>query len=168
MNKYDYLMKCILVGDSGVGKSCLLYQFLAHEFRKEIEPTIGMEFGAKILELNDLIVRLQIWDSAGQENYRSITRSYYRNTICGFLVYDITSRKSFENIKQWLDETRTYGSADLYLVLVGNKCELTNREVEYKEGKAFAEDNKMHFFETSAKENINVQEMFIEIVKIIL
>ena len=162
-------MKFILIGDSGVGKSCLLFQFLEDKFKGGLEPTIGIEFGTKVLTIGDKVVRLQIWDSAGQENYRSITRSYYRNTICAFLIYDITSRRSFDDIKIWLDEAKTYGNGSMYFVLLGNKCELTNqREVSVQEAVKFAQDNQLLFFETSAKENINVFKAFESIVHRIL
>ncbi len=165
MSSYNYLMKFILIGNSGVGKSCILFQFLEDKFTNNIEPTIGIEFGTKNMKIKDKIVRLQIWDSAGQENYRSITRSYYRNTICTFLMYDITNRKSFEDIKLWLEEAKTYGNSSMYFILIGNKCELTDkREVPIEDGRNFAQENSMEFFETSAKENINVFKAFERVV----
>ena len=161
MSHYNYLMKFILIGNSGVGKSCLLFQFIEDKFKGNLEPTIGIEFGTKVMRSMGKVVRLQIWDSAGQENYRSITRSYYRNTICAFMVYDITCRKSFEDIKVWLDEAKTYGNGSIYYVLIGNKCELDEeREVPTQEGASFAKNNGMFFFEASAKENINVGNSF--------
>ena len=162
-------MKFILIGNSGVGKSCMLFQFIEDKFKNGIEPTIGIEFGTKIMDIKDKIVRLQIWDSAGQENYRSITRSYYRNTICAFLVYDTTSRKSFEDIKIWLEEAKTYGNSSMYFVLIGNKCDLKNeREVPLVDGETFANENNMIFFETSAKENVNVFKAFETVVDAIV
>ena len=169
MSNYNYLMKFILIGNSGVGKSCLLFQFIEDKFKGGLEPTIGIEFGTKVMHAQDKTIRLQIWDSAGQENYRSITRSYYRNTICAFLIYDITSRKSFEDVKIWLDEAKTYGNSSMYFVLLGNKCECKDqREVSTQEGAKFAQDNDLLFFETSAKENINVRSAFEQIVDRIL
>lgn len=117
-------MKFILIGDSGVGKSCFLYQFIENKFSDQLEPTIGIEFGTKILIVGNKTVRLQIWDSAGQENYRSITRSYYRNTIATFLVYDITNKQSFDHVKNWYQEACNYGNSQMYFILLGNKCEL--------------------------------------------
>jgi len=169
MSSYNYLMKFILIGDSGVGKSTLLFQFIEGKFKPGIEPTIGIEFGSKILEISGKTVRLQIWDSAGQENYRSITRAYYRNTICAFLVYDISSRKSFENVREWLNEARTYGNANMYFVLLGNKCELEqNRQVSLSEGEKLALDNGMIFFESSAIQRINVDNAFEVVIEKIL
>lgn len=169
MSSYNYLMKFILIGDSGVGKSSLLFQFIEDRFKGGIEPTIGIEFGTKILEVSGKVVRLQIWDSAGQENYRSITRAYYRNTICTVLVYDVTSRKSFENIKVWFDEAKTYGNENMYFVLLGNKCELeTPREVTAFEGEQLARENGMVFFETSAVQRINIDKAFTVVVEKII
>lgn len=112
---------------------------MENRFTDHIEPTIGIEFGTKVIKAKDKTVRLQIWDSAGQENYRSITRSYYRNTICTFLIYDITNRKSFDDIKIWLDEAKSYGNKKMHFVLVGNKCELVDqREVPLEDGRKFA------------------------------
>lgn len=169
MSNYNYLMKFILIGNSGVGKSCMLFQFIEDKFKNGIEPTIGIEFGTKIMDIKEKIVRLQIWDSAGQENYRSITRSYYRNTICAFLVYDTSSRKSFEDIKIWLEEAKTYGNKSMYFVLIGNKCDLReSREVPLVDGEIFAKENQMIFFETSAKENVNVFKAFESVVECIV
>ena len=91
MSEYDYLMKFILIGNSGVGKTCLVYRFVEDKFNENLEPTIGIEYGSKIVDIGENIIRLQIWDSAGQENYRSITRSYYKSAIHGIFVYDVTS-----------------------------------------------------------------------------
>ena len=161
---FDYLLKYIVVGDSNVGKTCLLYQFIEKLYKKDLEPTIGIEFATKTLFLHKKKIRLQIWDSAGQENYRSITRSYYRNTIVAFLVYDITKIKSFENIKNWLDETLTFGHKNIYLVLIGNKLDLKNeRVVKFNEGKKFAKEYDMDFYEVSAKSGEFVEETFEEV-----
>jgi Ras-related protein Rab-2A len=169
MSNYNYLMKFILIGDSGVGKSTLLFQFIEDRFKAGIEPTIGIEFGTKIIEVGGKTVRLQIWDSAGQENYRSITRAYYRNTICTLLVYDVTSRKSFEDVKVWFDEARNFGNENMYFVLVGNKCELeSNREVSASEGDKFSREHNMLFFETSAIQKINIDKAFSVVIEKIL
>jgi len=169
MSNYNYLMKFILIGNSGVGKSSLLFQFIENRFKNGIEPTIGIEFGTKVLEVGGKTVRLQIWDSAGQENYRSITRAYYRNTICTLLVYDVTSRKSFEDVKVWFDEAKTYGNENMYFVLLGNKCELeSNREVAASEGERLARENGMLFFETSAIQKINIDKAFSVVIEKIL
>ena len=101
---YDYLLKYIIIGDAAVGKSNLLLRFAQNDFKMEYQLTIGVEFGAKNIEINNKKYRLQIWDTAGQENYRSITRAYYKNSVCAILVYDITNRDSFEHISSWIDD----------------------------------------------------------------
>lgn len=169
MTTYNYLMKFILIGNSGVGKSSMLFQFIEDKFRDGLEPTIGIEFGTKLIKIDNMSIRLQIWDSAGQENYRSITRSYYRNTICAFLMYDITNRKSFDDVKSWLEEAKTYGNSTTHFVLLANKCDIQQeRVVSIEEGTKFAQDNGMAFFEISAKVNINVNKAFEYTVERIL
>ena len=121
---YDFIYKYIVIGDSGVGKSCLLIQFLENIFKDTHEPTIGVEFGAKIVDMGDTKVKLQVWDTAGQETFKSITRSYFRSAAGGLLVYDITDRKSFEDAAVWLEEARNNGNDNLVLCLVGNKLDL--------------------------------------------
>lgn len=169
MSSYNYQMKFIIIGNSGVGKSTLLFQFIEGKFKGGIEPTIGIEFGMKILDVSGKTIRLQIWDSAGQENYRSITRAYYRNTICAVLVYDVTNKKSFEDLKIWLEEAKTFGNENMYFVLLGNKADLdSQRAVSKEDGESFARDNGMVFFEVSAATNSNVSAGFVVILERIL
>lgn len=111
-----------------VGKSCILYQFLDHKFREKHEMTVGVEFGAKVIEVQGKAIKLQIWDTAGQETFKSITRQYYRSAAGAILVYDITRKDSFENVKEWIRECRTHGAPDMVIILVGNKLDL---EKEY-------------------------------------
>lgn len=101
-NNYDYLFKFIIIGDSNVGKSCLLLRFTEEKFKSEHEPTLGVEFGSKHVKIQDQLIKIQIWDTAGQESFKSITRSYYKGSIAALLVYDITKRDSFDNIAKWL------------------------------------------------------------------
>ena len=116
---------------------------------------------AKNLEVNDRNVRIQIWDTAGQEAFRSITRSYYKNSTCAFLVYDITSKESFKNVSSWLDECREMCYKDILICLVGNKTDLNDKRIVSEEdGKNFAEQNGLMFFETSAKDGTNINELF--------
>lgn len=103
MNNYNYLFKFIVIGDTGVGKSCVVLQFIENKTRTTHDVTIGVEFGAKTVPIRDKSIKLQIWDTAGQENFRSITRSYYRSAIGALLVYDITRRETFAHVKTWLD-----------------------------------------------------------------
>ena len=118
---------------------------------------------AKNLTIKERNIRIQIWDTAGQEAFRSITRSYYKNSTCAFIVYDITSRKTFDDVVIWLKECKDMCFKDILIVLVGNKSDLEGRRaVSYEEGQKFAEDNQLLFFETSAKDGSNIQEIFTE------
>ena len=134
MADYNFLFKYILIGDANVGKSCLMTQFIEHEFKAFIDPTIGVEFGSKIVQINNKDIKLQIWDTAGQENFRSITRAYFRGAIGGLLVFDLTCRQSFENASQWLSEAKGNSSDNVEFILVGNKKDLDSREISYEEG----------------------------------
>jgi len=158
---YDYLFKYIIIGDMAVGKSNLLLRFTHGEFQEEYQLTIGVEFGAKNLIIKNKIYRIQIWDTAGQENYRSITRAYYKNSACALVVYDISNRNSFESVSSWVEDCKSQSPKTIYMVLVGNKSDLEDkRAVTFEEGQELAEKNSMLFFETSAKTGKNVEEIF--------
>ena len=155
---FNYLLKYVIVGDASVGKSNLLLRYTHGQFRDEYQLTIGVEFGSNNVILDNSVYRVQIWDTAGQENFRSITRSYYKNSACALIVYDITNRISFENLSNWIDDCKNSSPKTVFLVLIGNKCDLeNNREISEEEGREFAEKNGMLFFETSALtgENVN-------------
>ena len=163
---YDYLLKYIIIGDSAVGKSNLLLRFAQNDFKYEYQLTIGVEFGAKNIEINKRRYRLQIWDTAGQENYRSITRAYYKNSVCAILVYDITNRDSFEHISNWIEDCLSQSPKTVFMVLVGNKSDLNEqRKVSLEEGQQMAKNNNMMFFETSAKSGANVDKIFEQSAK---
>ena len=158
---FNYLLKYVIVGDASVGKSNLLLRYTHGEFREEYQLTIGVEFGSNNLVINNNIYRIQIWDTAGQENFRSITRSYYKNSACALIVYDITRRESFVSLSDWIEDCKNSSPKTVVMVLVGNKCDLAqNREVNEEEGREFAEKHGMLFFETSAKAGQNVEEVF--------
>ena len=161
---FKYVFKYIIIGNPSVGKSCLLNQFLNNRFTSDYEITVGVEFGAKTIETEDgSKIKLQIWDTAGQESFKSITRSYYRGAAVALLVYDITSKESFDCIVNWLEECKVNGNPEMVLVLVGNKKDLGDkRQVGSEEAGKFARDNRMLFIETSAKTAENVREIFVE------
>ena len=106
--KFDYLLKYIIVGDASVGKSNLLLRFVYNTFKSDYQTTIGVEFGEKNIELNNKVYQIQIWDTAGQEEFRSITRAYYKNAVCALVVYDISNKNSFDSAKQWIDDCKSY------------------------------------------------------------
>ena len=160
-NNYDYLFRYIIVGDMAVGKSCILLQFTDNKFRNQHELTIGVEFGAKTISINGKSVKIQIWDTAGQEAFQAITRTYYKGAIGALLVYDITRKETFVHVTKWLEEVRNNSSKTITVILIGNKKDLEDkRQVSYEEGEAFAKENGLMFLETSAKTAYNVVESF--------
>lgn len=163
---YSYLFKYIIIGDTGVGKSCLLLQFTDKRFQPVHDLTIGVEFGARMITISGKQIKLQIWDTAGQESFRSITRSYYRGAAGALLVYDITRRETFNHLLNWLEDARQHSSSNMVIMLIGNKCDLeARREVRREEGENFAREHGLVFMETSAKTAENVEEAFINTAK---
>eukprot|EP00916_Digyalum_oweni_P021351 GHVL01035467.1.p1 GENE.GHVL01035467.1~~GHVL01035467.1.p1 ORF type:complete len:217 (-),score=26.03 GHVL01035467.1:183-833(-) len=162
MSPYAYLFKYIIIGDTGVGKSCLLLQFTDKRFRADHDLTIGVEFGSRLVTIDSKQIKLQIWDTAGQESFRSITRSYYRGAAGALLVYDVTRRETYEHLSRWLEEARLNANADMTIMLIANKCDLERREVTTVEGEEFAKKHGLFFMETSAKTAQNVEEAFIQ------
>ncbi|CAD8059655.1 unnamed protein product [Paramecium sonneborni] len=169
MSNYSLMFKYIIIGDTGVGKSCIVLQLIENQIRQEHDATIGVEFGAKIIKVNSMNIKLQIWDTAGQENFRSIIRSYYRSAIGALLVYDITKRDSFHNLQRWMEEIKNNGNANMVITLCGNKVDLeSERAVTYEEGWQFAQQHQLIFLETSAKQGINIQSAFYQSTQRIL
>merc|ERR1712167_191634 len=161
-SEYDYLFKLLLIGDSGVGKSCLLLRFADDTYTETYISTIGVDFKIRTLELDGKTVKLQIWDTAGQERFRTITSSYYRGAHGIIVVYDVTDQASFSNVKQWLQEIDRYACENVNKLLVGNKCDLTTKKVvDFNTAKEFADGLGIPFLETSAKNSTNVEDAFI-------
>ncbi|XP_040579690.1 ras-related protein Rab-2 [Lepeophtheirus salmonis] len=159
---YAYLFKYIIIGDTGVGKSCLLLQFTDKRFQPVHDLTIGVEFGARMINIEGKQIKLEIWDTAGQEAFRSITRSYYRGAAGALLVYDITRRDTFNHLTTWLEDARQHSNSNMVIMLIGNKSDLeAKRDVKREEGEAFAREHGLIFMETSAKTAANVEEAFI-------
>jgi Ras-related protein Rab-2A len=153
----------VIVGDTAVGKSCILLQFTDTRFQPVHDLTIGVEFGSRSIKIGAEQVKLQIWDTAGQEKFRSITRSYYRGAAGCLLVYDITRRETFEHIVTWLDDCKKYSSKETVVVLIGNKADLDEqRQVSFEEAAKFAADHDLAFFEVSAKTALRVDQAFID------
>lgn len=166
--EYDHLFKLLIIGDSGVGKSSLLLRFADNTFSGSYITTIGVDFKIRTLEIDGEKVKLQIWDTAGQERFRTITSTYYRGTHGVIVVYDVTNGESFANVKRWLHEI-DQNCEMVNRILVGNKNDDPERKVVLTEdAQRFAEQMKIKLFETSAKENINVEEMFNEITRMVL
>jgi small GTP-binding protein len=163
--EYDYLAKLLLVGDVEVGKSSFIKRFAENTFTTAILPSIGVEFKIKIVEVEDKVIKLQIWDTAGQERFRTITRAYYRGASGVILAYDCTSLASFENIRNWDQEIKSNAPATIARVLVGTKCDLPGKNVNESQARMLAQELGIAFFETSAKEDINVSEAFHYLAK---
>jgi Ras-related protein Rab-1A len=164
-NDYDYLFKILLLGDSGVGKSSLLIRYIDDNYDEHVNATIGVDYRIKILNLHDKNIKLQLWDTSGQEKFKSITKAYYRGTHGVIVLYETSDRNSFNNVKTWIDEIREISEIeDIPIILVGNKIDLkTRKEVLYEEGKEFADEMNVEFFEISAKDNINIDDVFIKL-----
>ncbi|WFD00041.1 ras GTPase [Malassezia yamatoensis] len=163
---YDYLFKLLLIGDSGVGKSCLLLRFADDTYTESYISTIGVDFKIRTIELEGKTVKLQIWDTAGQERFRTITSSYYRGAHGIIVVYDVTDETTFTNVKQWLQEIERYACEGVNKLLVGNKADLTSsKQVEYESAKQFADQLNIPFLETSAKDATNVEQAFLTMAK---
>ena len=154
--------RLLLIGDSGVGKSCLLLRFSDDTYTDSYISTIGVDFKIRTVELDGKTIKLQIWDTAGQERFRTITSSYYRGANGIIIVYDVTDQESFSNVKTWLQEIDRYASTNVSRLLVGNKCDLTNKKVvDFTTAKEFADQLQMPFLETSAKNAKNVEQAFM-------
>jgi small GTP-binding protein len=151
-HRFDYSLKIVVIGDSGVGKTCLLLRFVRNEWDADSQPTLGVEFLAKVVNTDNHRIQLQLWDTAGQELFRSVTRGYYRGSAGALIVFDLTSRESFVNVDQWLRDLREVARPDLTIALIGNKVDLVAlRDVSREEAQEYAERNKLAYFETSAK-----------------
>ena len=161
---YDYLFKLIIIGDSGVGKSCLLNRFSDDVYTDSYISTIGVDFKIRTIETDGKICKLQIWDTAGQERFRTITSSYYRGAHGILLVFDITNPESFTNLQIWRKEVNNYASEAVNLILVGTKSDLAEkRKVSYSDACDFAKQHNMEYVETSSKTAINIDTAFISL-----
>jgi len=163
---YDYLFKLVLIGDSGVGKSCLLLRFADDSFTDSYISTIGVDFRFRTVNIDMKTVKLQIWDTAGQERFRTITSAYYRGAHGIIMVYDVTNYESFEHVEEWLNEVNRHASESTLKLLVGNKADLMeDKKVKADEAEKFAETLGISFLETSAKNATNVEAAFLTMAK---
>jgi Ras-related protein Rab-8A len=168
--QYDFLIKLLLIGDSGVGKSAILTRFADESFTQSFITTIGIDFKIRTITLDGKRIKLQIWDTAGQERFKTITTAYYRGAMGILLVYDVTSDSSFANVNQWMGAIRQHASDSVNKVLLGNKADtsgplVSKRTVATARGQALAEQHGIPFFETSAKNGINIEEAFSAITR---
>lgn len=162
---YDQIYKLVLIGDSGVGKSNLLSRWATDEFSDESRATIGVEFATRTVIYDKKKIKAQIWDTAGQERYRAITSAYYRGAVGALIVYDITNKKSFDNVGHWIDQLHQYIESDISIVMVGNKSDLESmRSVPIELAKQFADSKKILFLEASARDNNNVDDAYTNLI----
>lgn len=166
---YDYLLKLLLIGDSGVGKTCLLFRFAEDKFNSAFISTIGIDFKIRTIKVDDKNLKLQIWDTAGQERFRTITTAYYRGAAGIMLVYDVTSERSFENIKNWMRNIDEHASDDVEKMIIGNKADKNlpedTRVISTERGQTLAMEHEVLFYETSAKDGNNVEDAFVAIAR---
>jgi Ras-related protein Rab-1A len=166
--KYDYIFKLILIGSSGVGKTSILQRYIQKIFNDDYTCTIGVDFFMKSMKIDDKLIKLQLWDTAGTEKFKSITTGYYRGANAAFIVFDLTSRKSFESVSEWIENYYKYSNPDYerHVILIGNKSDLKNeRIITEDEIDDFVKLNKIKYFETSAKNGENIDECFLFIAE---
>jgi Ras-related protein Rab-1A len=163
---YDYLFKVLLLGDSDVGKSSLILRYTEETFNSKLVNSIGVDFKMKKREIDGKVIKVQIWDTAGHERFRSITYSYYRGANAIIIVFDLSDKKSFISITEWLKQIEKHAKENVFKFLVGNKSDLVEqRKVSYDEAKQYADEHELPYIETSAKEGININELFDSSIK---
>lgn len=169
-DSFDFLFKIILIGDSNVGKTCVVQNFKSGIFSEKQQNTIGVDFTVRTVDIEGKKVKMQVWDTAGQERFRTITQSYYRSAHGAIIAYDITRRPTFDSVTHWIKEVELYGATNVVLVLIGNKCDLEQeRQVLFEEACSLAKEKDiLAALETSAKESQNVEEAFIMMAKELL
>ena len=158
---YEVMFKVVLIGDMKVGKTNIVSRYIKNEFNKDSMSTIGVEFGSKELVIEGHNVKVQIWDTAGQEKYKSITNAYYKGAKGAFVVYDITNKNSFDNADNWLNNLRASADKKCSIILIGNKSDLEDkREVSIQQGEEKAKNSEIAFMETSALSGDNIDKAF--------
>jgi Ras-related protein Rab-30 len=169
MDDYKFLFKVVLIGEAGVGKTCLVKRYCQGVFPVAQSATIGVDFMIKTVDVNGEQIKLQIWDTAGQERFRTITQSYYRSANAIVIVYDIANQPSFDRLVDWMRELKQHINDKVILFLVGNKCDLNadEREIPMYIGAQFAQRFNMKFIETSAKESKNVEKIFQDLAELL-
>ena len=169
MSEYSHIFKIFLLGENAVGKTKILFQFVKNTFTKSYLSTIGIDLGSKVIHVSDKIIQLKIWDSAGQERYRSIPMGMLKDADGIVLVYDVTNGESFSKINEWIEQIKlNINIEDISLVLLGNKCDIEKREVSQQQGKEMAQELNISYFETSALNGEGINEAFEHLAKEIM
>jgi small GTP-binding protein len=168
-DRADYTLKILTIGESAVGKTCILLRFTDNKFLVNHITTIGIDYKSKTIKMGLKSVKLKIWDTAGQERFRNITKQYYKGADGILLVYDITDRNSFEKIRDWIKQIQENTQKEqIGIVLLGNKCDLEDRQVSYEEGESLAKEYGLLFWETSAYKDKNISESFEGLTSLII
>jgi small GTP-binding protein len=167
--KTDYTLKILTIGESAVGKTCILLRFTDNKFLKTHLTTIGIDYKSKVIKVQNYSVKLKIWDTAGQERFRNITQQYYKGADGILLVYDVTERTSFEKVREWMKQIQQNTNKEkIGIILVGNKCDMDERQVSTEEGQSLSKEFGILFYETSAYKDININESFESLVNEII
>ncbi|KAM5329807.1 ras-related protein Rab-3C isoform 2-T2 [Glossophaga mutica] len=165
---FDYMFKLLIIGNSSVGKTSFLFRYADDSFTSAFVSTVGIDFKVKTVFRNEKRIKLQIWDTAGQERYRTITTAYYRGAMGFVLMYDVTNEGSFTAVQDWSTQIKTYSWDNAQVILVGNKCDMEDeRVISTERGQRLGEQLGFEFFETSAKDNVNVKQTFERLVDVI-
>ncbi|KAL8580731.1 hypothetical protein ACOMHN_018403 [Nucella lapillus] len=167
--RYDVLLRLMLVGDTGVGKTCLICQYAENHFNPIHVTTIGVDFKLKMADIRGMTVKMQIWDTAGQERFEAITKQFYRRAMGVVLVFDICSRSSFESLAKWLLYVKEFSQPETQVIMLGNQCDReAQRQVSTALAQKFAEDNNLRYYETSAKDPSSLDKPFQHLCEEIL
>lgn len=167
-NRYDESFKILVLGEGQVGKTCMLLRYIEDSFTNNHMMTIGIDFKIKILKIGDKLIKLQIYDTAGQERFKTITKTFYKGAQGIVLAFDLSTYSTFRNMDNWIKQIQSCAQKNVSIVLVGNKCDIANRNVTQKEATNFASDNGLTYFETSAKTGHNINEVFEFLTKEII
>ena len=166
---FSVFFKILLIGDLGVGKSCVILRYVEGDFPGNIMSSIGVDFKTKQIDLDDRLIKLQIWDTAGHEKFRTITTSYYKSAHAIIILYDITQKASFDHIRNWITEIDKFGKQGVLKVIVGNKLDMeNNRKITKEAAENLALKYGIKLWEVSAKDNTNIEEMFLDTIKTLL
>jgi small GTP-binding protein len=166
--KADLTIRLLMIGDSSVGKTSILTKYVTDEFNPQFQTTIGVDFQIKHIKANNKTIKLQLWDTAGQEKFKAVITSYFRNTHGALVVYDVTNKESFINIKKWIEDINKYCSKDVNIFLIANKIDIERwRVITTEEGRALAKKYNILYFECSAKSGQNIENIYNNVATII-
>lgn len=161
----EFVAKLLIIGDQRVGKSCILTRFTENFYTPHSIMTVGIDYKTKKIKVDGTEIKLQIWDTAGQEKYRSITQNFYKNAMGVVIVFDLTDEGTFDNVRNWIRQIKNHAGENVCKLLVGNKCDIEENRVSKEKIAEFVKETNIEYFETSAKNNININEAFYSIAK---